>query len=149
YSLTRDYKGDENPRKVGEELKVLGVIMGRVTARGGSAYNIHVELVDVATGSQVFGKSYDLELPSQTFTQVSQQIAEDIAGKLHISVVAEGLRPVAGRPASVLSTAVIYGSVYDTEQRPIPGAEVELVNASKSFARSTATDREGSFVFDK
>ena len=145
-SLTAGFKGrDQDLRKIGQELGVQGVITGRVIVRG-SAFNIQVELVDVLTGAQIFGKPYDGKLPDDLLT-VDQQITKDIAERLHISVPGEASQQIPNGSSSILFTAVIYGSVYDSKQRPMPGVEVKLQNASKGFTRTTVTDGEGSYRF--
>jgi len=145
-SLTAGFKGrDEDPRKIGKDLGVQGVITGRVIVRG-SAFNIQVELVDVQTGAQIFGKPYDGKLPEDLLT-VDRQITKDIAEKLHIPLPTEVAQETANTSTSILFTAVIYGSVYDSKQRPMSGVEVKLENASKGVARTAVTNSEGSYRF--
>lgn len=43
--------------------------------------------------------------------------------------------------------AVVYGTVYDASGNPMPGATVNLENATFGFARSTVTGSDGSFNF--
>jgi len=53
------FKGREiDPQAVGRDLNVRAVLTGRVTHSGGSL-RIGAELVDVATGSQLWGAQYD------------------------------------------------------------------------------------------
>ena len=146
-SLTVRFKGrDEDPRRAGQELAVRGVITGRVMVRG-SDFNIQVELVDVATGAQVWGNQYNGKLPEDV-VKVDQQIAKDISEKLGISVPGELSQQMAKTPTNVaLFTAVIYGNVYDSKGNPMPGAEVKLENASQGLARSMVTNDEGSYKF--
>ena len=145
-SLTAGLRsGDGDLRKIGQELGVQGVITGRVILRG-SAFNIQVELVDVITGAQLFGKSYDGKLPDDLLT-VDQQITKDIADKLRISMPPEVSQQVTNPSTSILFTAVIYGSVYDAKQKPMTGVEVKLESASKDFARVAVTRSDGSYRF--
>ena len=145
-SLTAGFKGrDQDLRKIGQELGVQGIITGRVIVRG-SAFNIQVELVDVLTGTQIFGKPYDGKLPEDLLI-VDQQITKDIAERLHIAVPEEVSQQMPPGSSSILFTAVIYGSVYDSRQRPMGGVEVKLENASKGFARTAVTNNDGSYRF--
>jgi eukaryotic-like serine/threonine-protein kinase len=54
-SLAFRYHSDADPEKAGEELKVRGVITGRIVQRGG-LLSVQVELMDVAKGSQLWGE---------------------------------------------------------------------------------------------
>lgn len=145
-SLTVRFKGDVDPRKAGEELGVRGVITGRVMVRE-SDFNIQVELVDVATGAQVWGNQYNGRLPEDV-VKVDQQITKDVSEKLHLTVPGEVSQQIAQNTTNVvLFTAVIYGSVYDANGKPMPGTEVKLENTAKGLTRSTVTNGEGNFKF--
>ncbi len=143
-SLTVRFTGDADPRKTGEELGVRGVLTGRVMVRE-SDFNIQVELVNVATGAQVWGNQYNGRLPDD-IVKVDQQIAKDISARLQLSMPSEASQGP-GTANVVLFTAAIYGNVYDSSGNPMPGAEVKLQNTSKGLARSTVTNDQGSFKF--
>src|SRR5579862_3868891 len=74
------YKGREiDPQVIGRELNVRAVLMGRIRQRGG-CLRIGTELVDVATGLQLWGAQYDRK-PDDIFV-VQDQISDEISGKL-------------------------------------------------------------------
>jgi eukaryotic-like serine/threonine-protein kinase len=74
------YKGREiDPQAVGRELNVRAVLTGRMMQSGGSL-RIGAELVDVATGCQLWGGQYD-RTPGDIFA-VQDKISEEISGKL-------------------------------------------------------------------
>jgi eukaryotic-like serine/threonine-protein kinase len=78
------YKGrGTDPQTVGRELNVRAVLTGRLMQRGGSL-RIGTELVDVATGSQLWGAQYDRE-PGDIFAiqdDISNEISEKLRSKL-------------------------------------------------------------------
>jgi serine/threonine protein kinase/TolB-like protein/Tfp pilus assembly protein PilF len=78
------YKGkDVDPREVGRELGVKAVLAGRVTRRDGTV-NIQVELVDAATGSQLWGKQYTRASSDVLSAQedIARQISERLTARL-------------------------------------------------------------------
>jgi serine/threonine protein kinase/Tfp pilus assembly protein PilF len=76
------FKGREiDPQAVGRDLNVRAVLTGRVTQSGGSL-RIGAELVDVATGSQLWGAQYDRK-PGDIFG-IQDEISHDISGKLRL-----------------------------------------------------------------
>jgi serine/threonine protein kinase/tetratricopeptide (TPR) repeat protein len=78
------YKGREiDPQSVGRELNVRAVLTGRVTQSGGSL-RIGAELVDVATGSQLWGAQYDRK-PGDIFA-VQDEISHEISEKLRLQL---------------------------------------------------------------
>ncbi len=78
------YKGrGMDPQAVGRELNVRAVLTGRMMQSGGSL-RIGTELVDVATGSQLWGAQYDRK-PGDIFAiqdEISNEISENLRLKL-------------------------------------------------------------------
>lgn len=78
------YKGGRiDPQAVGRELHVRAVLAGRIMQSGGSL-RIGTELVDVATGSQLWGAQYDRK-PGDIFA-VQDDISSEISGKLRLKL---------------------------------------------------------------
>ena len=78
------YKGREiDPQAVGRELNVRAVLTGRIMQSGGSL-RIGAELVDVATGSQLWGAQYDRK-PGDIFA-IQDEISNEISGKLRLKL---------------------------------------------------------------
>jgi eukaryotic-like serine/threonine-protein kinase len=76
------YKGRKiDPQAVGRELNVRAVLTGRVMQSGGSL-RIGTELVDVATGSQLWGAQFDRK-PGDIFV-IQDEISSEISGKLRL-----------------------------------------------------------------
>jgi eukaryotic-like serine/threonine-protein kinase len=78
------YKGREvDPQSVGRELNVRAVLTGRMMESGGSL-RIATELVDVATGSRLWGAQYDRK-PGDIFA-VQDEISNEISEKLRFQL---------------------------------------------------------------
>jgi serine/threonine protein kinase/Tfp pilus assembly protein PilF len=78
------YKGREmDPQAVGRELNVRAMLTGRVMQSGGSL-RIGTELVDVATGSQIWGAQFDRK-PGDIFV-IQDEISSEISGRLRLQL---------------------------------------------------------------
>ena len=78
------YKGRRiDPQAVGRELNVRAVLTGRIMQSGGSL-RIGTELVDVATGSQLWGAQYDRK-PGDIFA-IQDEISDEISGRLRLKL---------------------------------------------------------------
>jgi TolB-like protein/tetratricopeptide (TPR) repeat protein len=78
------YKGQGiDPRAIGRELHVRAVVTGRIMQEGGSL-RVGTELVDVATGCQLWGAQYDRK-PDDILV-VQDEISSEISGKLRLQL---------------------------------------------------------------
>jgi serine/threonine protein kinase/tetratricopeptide (TPR) repeat protein len=78
------YKGRAiDPQVIGRELNVRAVLTGRVMQSGG-ALRIGAELVDVATGTQLWGAQYNRK-PGDIFV-VQDEISNEISEKLRLQL---------------------------------------------------------------
>jgi serine/threonine protein kinase/tetratricopeptide (TPR) repeat protein len=78
------YKGQQiDPQAVGRELNVRAVLTGRMMQSGG-ALRIGTELVDVATGAQLWGAQFDRK-PGDIFV-IQDEISNEISGKLRLQL---------------------------------------------------------------
>ena len=78
------YKGREiNPPAIGRELNVRAVLTGRMM-HSADSLRIGTELVDVATGCQLWGAQYDRK-PGDIFV-VQDEISKEISGKLRLQL---------------------------------------------------------------
>ena len=78
------FKGREiDPQAVGRDLNVRAVLTGRMIQRAGSL-RIGAELVDVATGSQLWGAQYDRK--SGDIFAIQDEISSEISGKLRLQL---------------------------------------------------------------
>ena len=72
-----------DPQTAGRELKVRAVLTGRIM-QSGESLRIGAELVDVATGSQLWGAQYDRK-PGEIFA-IQDDISNEISGKLRLKL---------------------------------------------------------------
>jgi serine/threonine protein kinase/tetratricopeptide (TPR) repeat protein len=78
------YKGREiDPQAIGRELNVRAVLTGRMM-HSADSLRIGTELVDVATGCQLWGAQYDRK-PGDIFV-VQDEISKEISGKLRLQL---------------------------------------------------------------
>jgi eukaryotic-like serine/threonine-protein kinase len=78
------YKGRAiDPQAIGRELNVRAVLTGRMM-QSGNALRIGTELVDVATGTQLWGTQYDRK-PGDIFA-VQDEISNQISEKLRLQL---------------------------------------------------------------
>jgi tetratricopeptide (TPR) repeat protein len=78
------YKGrDVDPRKVGDDLKIRAIVMGRFLQRG-QMLTLAVELVDTGDGSQLWSKQYNTG-PLEILA-VQESISQDIAERLRLGL---------------------------------------------------------------
>jgi serine/threonine protein kinase/tetratricopeptide (TPR) repeat protein len=83
-STVSRYKAREmDPQEVGRELNVRSVLTGRIMQSRG-ALRIGTELVDVITGSQLWGAQYDRK-PGDIFA-VQDEISNEISEKLRLKL---------------------------------------------------------------
>ena len=89
------YKGQTvDPQDIGAALSARAVLMGRVLAVGDHLV-IGMELVDVASNSQLWGEHYNRE--SANSFEVQEEIAKEVSEKLRIRFTNENKRRLAKR----------------------------------------------------
>jgi TolB-like protein len=89
------YKGREiEPQEIGRELKVAAVLTGKVRQMH-DALNVQVDLVDAATGAQLWGAGYDRKI-SDVVT-IKQAIAREVTEKLKLKLSSEEQRRLVSR----------------------------------------------------
>ena len=76
------YKGNQElPQKIGQELRVSAVLMGRVTQHGGEL-GIQADLVNTADGSELWGSHYTPKMAD--IMHVQGDITRDLSDKLRM-----------------------------------------------------------------
>jgi TolB-like protein len=81
------YKGkDVDAQQIGKELNVRAVLTGRLR-QVGDRLNIQVDLVDAATGAQLWGEDY--ERPVTDALSIKQAIAREVTDKLRLRLSGE------------------------------------------------------------
>ena len=81
------YKGKNvDPRQIGHDLHVAAVLTGRVRQMQ-DALSVQVDLVDAATGAQLWGAAYDRKVSD--VVAVKQAIAREVTQKLKLKLSGE------------------------------------------------------------
>jgi len=92
------YKGkDVDPRRVGRELQVAAVLTGKVRQMQ-DALNVQVDLVNAATGAQIWGAGYDRKIAD--LVAIKQAIAQEVTTKLKLKLSSDEQRRLAKRDSS-------------------------------------------------
>jgi TolB-like protein len=105
-STVFSYKGkDVDPRKVGNDLGVGAVLMGRLTQQGDNLA-IRTELVNVADGTELWGQQYNRKL-ADVFA-VQEEIAKEISDKLRLKLSGAERQQLAKRPTENLKAFQYY-----------------------------------------
>ncbi len=82
-TVFRFKNSEDNPQKIGKDLNVGSVLMGRVTQHG-DTLAVQADLVNTADGSEIWGKHYERKMAD--VTEVQSDITGDVAKKLQIRV---------------------------------------------------------------
>jgi len=116
YSTVKFYTSQHaSPQQIGKDLNVRGVILGELV-RHGNDFLLHVELIDVADGTQIWGAQ--LKQNCQPLIDCAVQLAREILQQLQ-SILAPGrtmIAPIESRPNS-LTDRKANVSVRRTEKR--------------------------------
>src|SRR5277367_1310813 len=76
----------DDPQKIGKDLNVGTVLMGRVTQHGDTVA-VQADLVSTADGSEMWGKHYERKMAD--VTEVQSDITRDVAKKLQIRMTGD------------------------------------------------------------
>ena len=76
----------QDPLRIGRELRVGAVILGRLTQHG-DVINVATEMVDVSNGSQIWGEQYRRKVSE--IATVQDDIASDISDQLRVKLTGE------------------------------------------------------------
>jgi tetratricopeptide (TPR) repeat protein len=112
------YKGKENaPEQIGQELKVRGIVTGRV-ARHGDAYLVSAELTDVSRDAQLWGESYTRKLAD--IQNVQEDISKSIADNLRVELSGKEKQELAKRDTQNPEAYQLYlrGRFYWNQRTP-------------------------------
>ena len=81
------FKGkDDDPQKIGQQLQVSAVLMGRITLHGDEVA-VQADLVNTSDGSELWGSHY--ERKAADITQLQSDIARDISKRLQVQLSGE------------------------------------------------------------
>ena len=105
-STVFQYKGKEvDPRKVGHDLGVGAVLMGRLI-RQGDNLTIRTELVNVSDGTELWGQQYNRKL-ADVFA-VQEEIAKEISENLRLKLSGTERQQLVKRPTGNVNAFQYY-----------------------------------------
>jgi TolB-like protein/Flp pilus assembly protein TadD len=129
------YRGKEvDPQRIGRELQVTTVLSGKVR-QVQDALSVQVDLIDAATGAQVWGQSYERKLSD--VVAVKQAIAREVTEKLRVRLTGEEERRLVQRDTTNAEAYQFYlKGRYFWNKRTAKGLEKGI----SYFHQSIATD---------
>src|SRR5215510_13453708 len=114
-STVFQYKGKEvDPRRVGHDLGVRAVLMGRLIQQGDNL-TIRTELAYVSDGTELWGQQYNRKL-ADVFA-VQEEIAKEISEKLRLKLSGAERQQLAKRPTENLKAFQYYMQGHSYLQR--------------------------------
>ena len=99
------YRGNQDPRKVGQALGVLHLLDGTVR-RYGTKVHVNARLVNARTGTHVWAEEYDRDL-NEVFA-IEAEVAQSVASQLGVKVSADETTAMEERPTKDLVAYDLY-----------------------------------------
>jgi TolB-like protein/Tfp pilus assembly protein PilF len=141
-SMVFSYKGkDVDPRKVGNDLGVRAVLMGRLIQQGDNL-TIRTELVNVADGTELWGQQYNRKL-ADVFS-VQEEIAKEISEKLSLKLSGAEKQQLTKRPTENLKAFQYYMQGRSISQRR---TRPDLLAAVGYYERAIEEDRNYALAY--
>jgi eukaryotic-like serine/threonine-protein kinase len=141
-STVFQYKGKEvDPRKVGHELGVGAVVMGRLLQQGDNL-TIRTELVNVSDGTELWGQQYNRKV-ADVFA-VQEEIAKEISEKLRLKLSGAERQQLAKRPTENLKAFQYYMQGLLFAQRR---TREDLLTAISYYDRAIEEDRNYALAY--
>jgi TolB-like protein/Flp pilus assembly protein TadD len=136
------YKGREaDPKKLGNELGVQFALTGKAIFRADSLV-VQADLVDLATGSQIWGNKYDRN--RSEILSIQEEIAREIAEKLNLKLTAEQRQRLTERYTQNNEAYDLYmRGLYHWNKRKL--ADVE--KASSYFTQAFGKDQNYALAY--
>src|SRR5436189_1342017 len=110
-----NYRGKQNIRQIGNELRVSHVLEGSVR-RVGARLHMNTQLIDTRTDTHIWAEQYDRDL-NDLFT-VQSEIAQKVAQQLHAKISAAEKLAIERRPTGDL----VAFDLYSRASHMFPGA---------------------------
>ncbi|MGA7962570.1 MAG: tetratricopeptide repeat protein, partial [Candidatus Acidiferrales bacterium] len=85
-TVFRFKNSEDDPQKIGKDLDVGSVLMGRVTQHGDTVA-VQADLVNTTDGSEIWGAHYERRMAD--VTQVQSDITRDVAKKLQVNMTGD------------------------------------------------------------
>src|SRR5215470_11325317 len=134
-STVFQYKGKEvDPRKVGHDLGVGTVVMGRLLQQGDNL-TIQTELANVSDGTELWGQQYNCKV-ADVFA-VQEEIAKEISEKLRLKLSGAERQQLAKRQTENLKAFQYYMQGLSFAQRR---TREDLLTAISYYHRAIEED---------
>ena len=141
-STVFQYKGkDVDPRKVGHDLGVGALVMGRLLQQG-DKLTIQTELVNVSDGTELWGQQYNRKV-ADVFA-VQEEIAKEISEKLRLKLSGAERQKLAKRPTENLKAFQYYMQGLSFAQRR---TREDLLTAISYYDRAIEEDRNYALAY--
>ena len=141
-STVFQYKGkDVDPRKVGHDLGVGAVVMGRLLQQG-DKLTIQTELVNVSDGTELWGQQYNRNV-ADVFA-VQEEIAKEISEKLRLKLSGAERQQLAKRSTENLKAFQYYMQGLSFAQRR---TREDLLTAISYYDRAIEEDRNYALAY--
>jgi serine/threonine protein kinase/tetratricopeptide (TPR) repeat protein len=141
-STVFQYKDKEvDPRKVGHDLGVGFVVMGRLLQQGDNL-TIRTELVNVSDGTEQWGEQYNRKV-ADVFA-VQEEIAKEISENLRLKLSGAERQQLAKRPTENLKAFQYYMQGRSSAQRR---TREDLLTAISYYDRAIEEDRNYALAY--
>jgi eukaryotic-like serine/threonine-protein kinase len=141
-STVFQYKGKEvDPRKVGQDLRVGSVVMGRLLQQGDNL-TIRTELVNVSDGTELWGQEYNCKVAG--VFAVQEEIEKEISEKLRLKLSGAERQQLAKRPTENLKAFQYYMQGLSSAQRR---TREDLLTAISYYDRAIEADRNYALAY--
>jgi serine/threonine protein kinase/tetratricopeptide (TPR) repeat protein len=138
------YRGKQNPREIGDALRVSHVLEGSVR-RDGTRIHLNAQLIDTRTDTHIWAEEYDRDL-TQTFA-IQSEIAQKVADQLHAKISASEKLAIESKPTADLVAFDLYTrgknillEEFNQSRGPIAGPKAEYWEAVDLLNQAVARD---------
>jgi TolB-like protein/Tfp pilus assembly protein PilF/predicted Ser/Thr protein kinase len=104
-SSVMDYRGKQNVRQIGNELRVSHVLDGSVR-RIGTRFHMNAQLIDTRTDTHIWVEQYDRDL--NDLFAIQSEIAQRIASQLHATISPAEKLAIERKPTTDLVAFELY-----------------------------------------
>jgi eukaryotic-like serine/threonine-protein kinase len=124
----------DDPQKIGKDLNVGSVLMGRVTQHGDTVA-VQADLVSTADGSEMWGKHYERKMAD--VTQVQSDITRDVANKLQVNASGNAEAKIGSAGTTNPDAYRLY---LEAQQQLYGRTKSGILNSVELFRKAVAAD---------
>jgi TolB-like protein/Tfp pilus assembly protein PilF len=132
------YRGRQNIRQIGDELRVSHVLEGSVR-RVGARLHMNTQLIDTRTDTHIWAEQYDRDL--NDLFAIQSEIAQKVAQQLHAKISPAEKAAIERRPTGDLVAFDLYSRANDIFLGTAFGGEIaDLVQAIDLLNQAVGRD---------